>query len=32
MTKSAEDIIRDEWDLLRKSGLLCQLNCSAGPI
>ena len=32
MTKSAEDIIRDEWDLLRKSGLLHQLNCSAGPI
>ena len=32
MTKSAEDVIRDEWDLLRKSGLLCQLNCSAGPI
>jgi ubiquitin-conjugating enzyme E2 D/E len=32
MTKSAEDIIRGEWDLLRKSGLLHQLNCTAGPI
>ena len=31
-TKSAADIIRDEWDLLRKSGLLRQINCTAGPI
>jgi ubiquitin-protein ligase len=32
MTNSAEEVIRNEWDLLRKSGLLCQINCSAGPI
>lgn len=32
MTKSAEDVIREEWDLLRKSGLLYQISCTAGPI
>ena len=31
MTKSPEDIIRDEWDLLKKSGLLSQIGCTAGP-
>ena len=31
MTKTAEEIIRDEWDLLKKSGLLSQIGCSAGP-
>ena len=31
MTKSAEDILRDEWDLLKKSGLLTSISCSAGP-
>ena len=32
MTKSAEEILREEWDLLKKSGLLSQIGCSAGPI
>ena len=27
-----EDIIRNEWDILKKSGLLSQIGCSAGPI
>ena len=31
MTKSAEEILREEWDLLKKSGLLSQIGCSAGP-
>ena len=33
MTKEeAEVILRNEWDLLKKSGLLSQIGCSAGPI
>ena len=32
MTENAETIIRSEWDLLKKSGLLSQIGCSAGPI
>jgi len=32
MSKTPEDIIRDEWDMLKKSGLLSQIGCSAGPI
>lgn len=32
MTKTAEDILRDEWDLLKKSGLLTQIGCTAAPI
>ena len=31
MTESSEQIIRNEWDLLKKSGLLSQIGCSAGP-
>ena len=31
-TKSGEEAIREEWDLLRKSGLLYQISCTAGPI
>ena len=31
MSKSAEEIIREEWDLLKNSGLLTQIGCSAGP-
>lgn len=31
MIKTPEQIIRDEWDLLKKSGLLSQIGCSAGP-
>ena len=31
MTK-AEDVIRNEWDVLRKSSLLSQIQCTAGPI
>lgn len=31
MTKTAEETIREEWDLLKKSGLLSQIGCSAGP-
>ena len=31
MNKSAEEIIREEWDLLKKTGLLSQIGCSAGP-
>lgn len=31
MSKSPEEIIREEWDLLKKSGLLTQISCSAGP-
>ena len=31
MTKSPEDVIRNEWDLLKKSGLLSQIGCTAGP-
>ena len=27
----AQNIIREEWDLLKKSGLLSQIGCSAGP-
>jgi ubiquitin-protein ligase len=32
MSKTPEDIIREEWDMLKKSGLLSQIGCSAGPI
>lgn len=28
----AEEKLREEWDLLKTSDLLCQLGCSAGPI
>ena len=31
MSKSAEEIIREEWDLLKKNGLLSQISCTAGP-
>ena len=31
MSKSAEEIIREEWDILKNSGLLAQIGCSAGP-
>jgi ubiquitin-protein ligase len=31
MTESSEQIIRNEWDLLKKSGLLSQIGCTAGP-
>ena len=31
MSKTPEQIIRDEWDLLKKSGLLSKIGCSAGP-
>lgn len=31
MNKTAEDYIRNEWDLLKKSGLLSQIGCSCGP-
>ena len=31
MSKTPEQIIREEWDLLKKSGLLNQIGCSAGP-
>lgn len=31
MTKTPEQIIRDEWDLLKKSGLLSQISCSISP-
>lgn len=27
----AEETLRKEWDLLKKTGLLCQIGCSAGP-
>ena len=30
MTKSAEDTLRDEWDLLKKSGLLTSISYSVG--
>lgn len=26
-----EEVIRNEWDLLKKSGLLTQIGCTAGP-
>ena len=29
--KKAEDKLREEWDLLKTSGLLSQISCSAGP-
>ena len=32
MTQSAEEVIKHEWDLLKKSGILSQIGCSAGPI
>ena len=32
MTKSPEDVIRNEWDLLKKSGLLSQIGCSSGQL
>ena len=33
MTKEeAEVVLRNEWDLLKKSGLLSQIGCSAGPV
>jgi len=33
MTKEeAEVILRNEWDLLKKSGVLSQIGCSAGPV
>ena len=31
MNKTAEEILREEWDLLKKSGILNQIGCSAGP-
>lgn len=31
MTKSVEETLREEWDLLKKSGLLSQIGCTAGP-
>lgn len=31
MTLSPEQIIRNEWDLLKKNGLLSQIGGSAGP-
>ena len=31
MSKSSEEIIREECDLLKKSGLLTQISCAAGP-
>lgn len=31
MNKTAEEILRDEWDLLKKSTLLSTISCSAGP-
>lgn len=31
MSISAEDKIREEWDLLKSSGLLSQIGCTAGP-
>ena len=31
MTKTAQDIIKEEWDLLKQTGLLSQISCSAGP-
>lgn len=27
----AEERIRSEWDLLKKTGILCQIGCTAGP-
>ena len=33
MTKEeAEVILRNEWDLLKKSGLLSQIGCSSGQL
>jgi len=32
MKNKAEEKLREEWDLLKKSGLLSQIGCSAGPI
>lgn len=29
--KKAKEILTKEWDLLKKSGLLCQIGCTAGP-
>ena len=29
--KAPEEVIREEWDLLKNSGLLSQIGCSAGP-
>ena len=31
MSKKPEEIIREEWDVLKQSGLLSQISCSAGP-
>ena len=31
MSKSPEEIIREEWDILKKSGLLSQISCSVSP-
>lgn len=31
MNKSAEEILREEWDILKQSGILSQIGCSAGP-
>ena len=31
MSKTAEDILRSEWDLLKKTSILSQIGCSAGP-
>ena len=27
----AEEVLRKEWELLMKTGLLCQIGCTAGP-
>ena len=27
----AEETLRKEWDLLKRTGLLCQIGCTAGP-
>ena len=33
MTKEEAEVrLRNEWDLLKKSGLLSQIGCSAGPV
>lgn len=31
MNQTPEDIIKGEWDLLKKTGLLSQICCTAGP-
>lgn len=32
MERTAEEILREEWDLLKTSGLLSQISSSAGPV